>query len=199
MDSVLGTRIRDARYSEAVFIDGSATLEAAAHAMLEADTDAVFVDERGRIGVVTGLKLTRACMIRRLPPETPVREIAQFEVVSIEADQLLVDALLIMTRSNKRRIAVTADGRYVGLLRDLDILGLFAGNSQLIPGRIARATSAADLAGAAQDIQDQVERLHRQRGCASRPSTASRPISTADCMASSSRSSRLLQSVKLAA
>ncbi|MGH1569509.1 DUF294 nucleotidyltransferase-like domain-containing protein [Methylobacterium sp. P31] len=162
MDSVLGTRIRDARYREAVFIDGSASLEAAAHAMLEADTDAVFVDERGQIGVVTGLKLTRACMIRRLPLETPVREIAQFEVVSIEADQLLVDALLIMTRSNKRRIAVTADGRYVGLLRDLDLLGLFAGNSQLIPGRIARATSVADLAGAARDIQDQVERLYRQ-------------------------------------
>jgi CBS domain-containing protein len=162
MDSVLGTRIRDARYREAVFIDGSASLEAAAHVMLEADTDAVFVDECGRIGVVTGLKLTRACMIRRLPLETPVREIAQFEVVSIEADQLLVDALLIMTRSNKRRIAVTADGRYVGLLRDLDLLGLFAGNSQLIPGRIARATSVADLAGAARDIQDQVERLYRQ-------------------------------------
>ncbi|AWN43821.1 DUF294 nucleotidyltransferase-like domain-containing protein [Methylobacterium durans] len=162
IDSVLSTRIRDARYSEAVFIRGCATLQAAAHAMLEADTDAVFVDDGERTGVVTGLKLTRACMIRRLPAETPVREIAQFEVVSIDADQLLVDALLIMTRSNKRRIAVTVDRRYVGLLRDLDILGLFAGNSQLIPGRIARATSVADLSGAARDIQDQVERLHRQ-------------------------------------
>ena len=67
-----------------------------------------------------------------------------------------------MTRFNKRRIAVKADGRYVGLLRDLDILGLFAGNSQLIPGRIARATSAEALSEAAHDIQEQVERLYRQ-------------------------------------
>jgi CBS domain-containing protein len=50
----------------------------------------------------------------------------------------------------------------VGFLEDIDILGLFAGNSQLIPGRIERARSIDDLAGAAQDIQAQVERLHRQ-------------------------------------
>ena len=40
--------------------------------------------------------------------------------------------------------------------------GLFAGNSQLIPGRIDRARGLDDLAGAARDIQAQVERLHRQ-------------------------------------
>ncbi|GJE44067.1 DUF294 nucleotidyltransferase-like domain-containing protein [Methylobacterium soli] len=162
MDSVLSTRIRNVRYGAAVFVKASDTLEQAAHAMLEADIDAVYVDDDGRIGVVTGLKLTRASIIQRLPLDTPVREIAQFDVVAIDADDLLVGALLIMTRFNKRRIAVKAEGRYVGLLRDLDILGLFAGNSQLIPGRIARATSIAELSEAARNIQEQVERLHRQ-------------------------------------
>ncbi|MER2265368.1 cyclic nucleotide-binding domain-containing protein, partial [Methylobacterium oxalidis] len=162
MDSVLSTRIRDIRYGAAVFVNGGDTLEQAAHAMLDADIDAVYVEDDGRVGVVTGLKLTRASIIRHLPVDTPVREIAQFEVVSIDADDLLVDALLIMTRSNKRRLAVKADGSYAGVLRDLDILGVFAGNSQLIPGRIARATAIADLSEAAGDIQEQVERLHRQ-------------------------------------
>ena len=67
-----------------------------------------------------------------------------------------------MTRHNKRRLAVHADGAFVGFLEDIDILGLVAGNSQLIPGRIDRARSLDDLAAAASDIQDQVERLHRQ-------------------------------------
>ena len=92
MDSVLSTRIRNVRYGAAAFVKGSDTLEQAAHAMLEADTDAVFVDDKGsRTGVVTGLKLTRASIIQRLPLDTPVREIAQFEVVSIDADDLLVE------------------------------------------------------------------------------------------------------------
>jgi CBS domain-containing protein len=67
-----------------------------------------------------------------------------------------------MTKHDKRRLAVRSNGRYAGFLEDIDILGLFAGNSQLIPGRIERARTMDDLAAAARDIQAQVERLHRQ-------------------------------------
>ena len=68
-----------------------------------------------------------------------------------------------MTRHDKRRLAVRTAGRVTSaFLEDIDILGLVAGNSQLIPGRIDRAQRLDDLAQAAQDIQEQVERLHRQ-------------------------------------
>ncbi len=67
-----------------------------------------------------------------------------------------------MPRHNKRRLAVTSNGDFSGILEDIDILGLVAGNSQLIPGRIDRARSVAHLEMPARDIQDQVERLHRQ-------------------------------------
>ena len=87
-DSVLSTRIRNVRYGAAVFVKAGDTLEQAAHAMLEADIDAVYVDDNGRIGVVTGLKLTRASIIQRLPLDTPVREITRFDVVAIDADDL---------------------------------------------------------------------------------------------------------------
>ncbi len=159
-ESVFAARVRDVRHCPAAFLDGTATLREAAERMYEADIDAVFVEDGERIGVVTGLKLTRATMIQGLPAETPVRDIAQFPVVAIDADSRVVDALLIMTRGNKRRIAVRSEGRFTGLLRDIDILGLFAGNSQLIPGRIARATSLDDLVLAARDIEEQVARLH---------------------------------------
>jgi CBS domain-containing protein len=68
-----------------------------------------------------------------------------------------------MTRHNKRRLAVQANGGFVGVLEDIDILGLVAGNSQLVPGRIDRAQGVDDLALAAQDIQRQVERLAGER------------------------------------
>ena len=50
-----------------------------------------------------------------------------------------------MTHHNKRRLAVESNGQYVGVLEDIDILGLVAGNSQLIPGRIDRARAIDDL------------------------------------------------------
>jgi CBS domain-containing protein len=161
-ESVLRSRVRDARYGPAVMVDGGMTIEAVGHRMRESDINALFVQDGDRRGVVTGMNLSKAVVLGRLPLDTPVRDICHFEIVSVDADDFLFEALLLMTRHNKRRIAVRSDSRYVGFLEDIDLLGLFAGNSQLIPGRIDRARSLDDLVGPARDIQAQVERLHRQ-------------------------------------
>jgi CBS domain-containing protein len=111
---------------------------------------------------VTGMNLSKAVVLRRLLLETAVRDVCHFDIVSVDLDDFIFEALLLMTKHDKRRLAIRSNSHYVGFLEDIDILGLFAGNSQLIPGRIDRSRSIDDLAGAAQDIQAQVERLHRQ-------------------------------------
>lgn len=161
-ESVLRARVRDARFGPAVPIDGGATIEAAGHRMRENDINALVVRDGDRLGVVTGMNLSKAVVLGRLPLDTPIRDVCHFELVSVDLDDFLFDALLLMTRHNKRRIAVRSGGSYVGFLEDIDILGLFAGNSQLIPGRIDRARNVDDLVDPARDIQTQVERLHRQ-------------------------------------
>lgn len=162
MESVLRARVRDAMRHRAAFVDGSATIAEAGAAMGEADVNALFVRDGERIGVVTGMNLGKAAVLRRLPLSTPVAEVTHFDVVAVQADDLLLDALLAMTRHNKRRLAVRDGSGFVGFLEDIDLLGRFAGNSQLIPGRIAGARSVAELAEPARAIQDQVERLWRQ-------------------------------------
>lgn len=162
VESVLRARVRDASRGPAIFIDGAASLEQAGRRMQEANINALFVRDGERTGVVTGMNLAKAVMLKRLPLETPVREICHFDVIAVEADNFIFDALLLMTRHDKRRVAVRTNGEFTGFLEDIDILGLVAGNSQLIPGRIDRARGLEDLAIAARDIQAQVERLHRQ-------------------------------------
>lgn len=164
VESVLRARVRDAARGKAVFIDGAETIEQAGLRMQEADINALFVRDGERIGVVTGMNLSKGVVLKRLPLDTPVRAVSHFDVVAVEEDDFLFDALLAMTRHDKRRVAVrAAQGRgYAGFLEDIDILGLVAGNSQLIPGRIDRARGLEELGVAARQIQDQVERLHRQ-------------------------------------
>ena len=65
-----------------------------------------------------------------------------FDVVAVDADDFVFEALHHDDPHNKRRLAVRSNGSYVGILEDIDILGLFAGNSQLIPGRIDRAAAS---------------------------------------------------------
>jgi len=162
MESVLRARVRDARYRPAVFTDGSTTIEEAGRIMRERDNNALFIRDGGRVGVVTGMNLSKAAVLSRLPLETAVREVGHFDIVAIDLDDFISSALILMTRHNKRRLAVKSNGAYVGMLEDIDILGLVAGNSQLIPGRIERAHNVDELVAPAVDIQHQVERLERQ-------------------------------------
>lgn len=162
VESVLRARVRDVRYRAAVFVDGGISIEQAGRCMRDNDINALFVRDGQRLGVVTGMNLSKAVVLRRLPLGTAIREACHFDVVSIDLDDFVFEALLLMTKHGKRRLAISSNSHYVGFLEDIDILGLFAGNSQLIPGRIQRARGIDDLAGAARDIQAQVERLHRQ-------------------------------------
>src|SRR5262245_6681451 len=163
MESVLRARVRDARAHPAVFIDGTATIEAAGRLMRERDNNALFVRDAERIGIVTGMNLSKAVVLDHRPLDTQVRVVSHFDVVAVEEDDFIFEALILMTRHSKRRLAVKANGSYVGVLEDIDILGLVAGNSQLVPGRIDRAQNVDDLAQAAQDIGRQVERLAGER------------------------------------
>jgi CBS domain-containing protein len=88
--------------------------------------------------------------------------VSHFDIVSVDADDFVFEALLLMTRHDKRRLAVREAGAFTGFLEDIDILGLFAGNSQLVPGRIDRARSIDELIAVAPDIEAQVQRLHDQ-------------------------------------
>jgi len=163
MESVLRARVHDARGHPAVFIDGTATIEAAGHLMRERDNNALFVRDGERIGIVTGMNLSKAVVLDRRPLDTKVQAVSHFDVVAVEQDDFIFEALILMTRHSKRRLAVKANGSYIGVLEDIDILGLVAGNSQLVPGRIDRARGVEDLALAAQDIGRQVERLAGER------------------------------------
>lgn len=162
VDQVLRARVRDARLQDANFIDAEKTMVEAGRMMRDTNNNALFVRDGERIGIVTGMNLSKAAVLQALPLTTKVSDIAHFEIQSVEADDFIFEALIKMTRHNKRRLAVTKGGKYVGVLEDIDILGLVAGNSQLIPGRIDRAKTIEDLALPARDVQDQVERLHKQ-------------------------------------
>jgi CBS domain-containing protein len=158
----LRAHIRDARLRPPAFIEATASIEQAERMMSEVEAASLLVRDGARTGIVTRTNLSKAAILQKLPLDTPVGECTSWNLIGVGEDEFVYDALIAMTRHNKRRLVVTRDGEAVGVLEDIDILGLFAGNSQLIPGRIDRAKALPDLAVAAHDIQSQVERLHRQ-------------------------------------
>ena len=85
-------------------------------------------------------------------------------MISLTPDDFIYSALILMTKTNKRRVPVHDGTSYIGILEDIELLGFLAGNAQMVAGRIDRAATVPDLIEAARDIGEQV------RCCAARPS-----------------------------
>ncbi|MEQ1714414.1 MAG: putative nucleotidyltransferase substrate binding domain-containing protein [Hyphomicrobium sp.] len=162
MNQVLRARVSETRLHDVCYIDASATIADAARKMEDLHNNTLFVKDGARTGIITGTNLSKAAVLMARPLDTRVGDVAHFNIFTVDANDFIFEALIKMTRHRVRRLAVVSEGSYIGTLEDIDILGLVAGNSQLIPGRIDRARSIADLEPAARDIQGQVERLHRQ-------------------------------------
>jgi CBS domain-containing protein len=160
--SLMRARVAELFLHPPAFIDASDTIEAAGHLMREIDSNALLVRDGKRIGIITGMNLSKAVVLRRKSIQTPVREFAHFDVVTLRPDDFVSSALVLMTKCNKRRLAVRDGERYVGILEDIDVLGFLAGSAQVVAGRIDRASSLDDLAIASREIEAQVRTLRRQ-------------------------------------
>ena len=160
--SLTRSRISELFLHPAAFIDANETIEAAGHMMRKIDSNTLFVRDGERIGIITGMNLSKAVVLRRQSIQTPVRDLAHFDLVTMRPDDFVSSALVLMTKLNKRRVAVRDGERFVGVLEDIDVLGFLAGSAQVVAGRIERASSLDDLAIAARETSAQVRTLRRQ-------------------------------------
>ncbi len=160
--SLMRARISELFLHPAAFIEAADTIEAAGHMMREIDSNALFVRDGERIGIITGMNLSKAVVLRRQSIQTPVREFTHFDVVTLRPHDFVSSALVLMTKLNKRRVAVHDGERFVGILEDIDVLGFLAGSAQVVAGRIDRASTREDLAVAARETVTQVRVLRRQ-------------------------------------
>jgi CBS domain-containing protein len=159
---LMNARVADLFLHSATFIDAADSIQRAGAQMREMNSYALFVRDGERTGILTRSDLVNAAILERQPIDSPVGPLARRPIICVAPDDFVSTALLRMTKHNKRRVAVAENGEFVGVLEDIDLLSFLAGNSQLVAGRIDRASSVGDLASAAQKIEPQIRMLRRQ-------------------------------------
>ncbi len=159
---LMNARVADLFLRHATFIDAADSIQRAGARMRKMNSYALFVRDGERTGILTRSDLVNAAILERQPIDSPVGPLARHPIICVAPDDFVSTALLRMTKHNKRRVAVVKNGEFAGVLEDIDLLSFLAGNSQLVAGRIDRASSVADLASAAQKIEPQIRMLRRQ-------------------------------------
>ncbi|MBB4197518.1 hypothetical protein CCR94_22365 [Rhodoblastus sphagnicola] len=160
--SLMHARVRDLEMMPAVPIDATESIKAAGRKMQTIECNALLVRDGERVGIVTGMNLAKAVLLKDMTIDEPVGSIAHFDLVAVTPDDFVSHVLLLMTKHNKRRVVVRQGDDFLGIIEDIDLLGHFAGNSQLVSSRIDRAANLDELGAAARQIADQIKPLRRQ-------------------------------------
>ncbi len=120
----MGQSIREIMTSNPSTVDPNKTVVEAARIMKQEDAGVVPVTENGRL---TGMVTDRDIAIRVVaegkdPQSTTVREVASTDLVTIDPQQDLDEALRLMAKHQVRRLPVVEeDGRLVGVVAQADV------------------------------------------------------------------------------
>jgi CBS domain-containing protein len=108
-------------------ISPDATLAEAAAMMRDARVGAILVEEQGAyVGIVSETDLVRKGMANQLnASQAKVRDVMSSPVITIEQDRSAHDASDLMAEKGIRHLAVSEDGRIVGIVTVRDLLRYF--------------------------------------------------------------------------
>ena len=115
--------VRDAMTQDARSIGASASVVEAARLMREQHIGSLPVTEDERlVGMITDRDITTRVVAESVVPETTsVEDVYSRDLISVEPDNGLDEALQLMARHQVRRLAVVENGRLVGMVAQADI------------------------------------------------------------------------------
>ena len=115
--------VRDAMTGDPLSIGASASVVEAARLMREQHINSLPVTEDERlVGMITDRDIpTRVVAESAVPETTSVGDVCSRDLISVEPNNDLEEALQLMARHQVRRLPVVENGRLVGMVAQADI------------------------------------------------------------------------------
>ena len=147
----VGTLIR----ADPIVCAPSAPIRDVAEMMTDAHATSVVVDRGdGSLGIVTDRDLRTRVVAKGLPGETPVSEVMSAPAYTCPPDRLGGDVLLDMFDRGFRHFpVVSATGRILGVIEELDLVAAETRSSFYLRRRIARAQTIDELIEASGELR----------------------------------------------
>ena len=116
-------KIRDVMTPSPRTVESSAPVQEAAKIMRDEDVGAIPIVENGSlVGIVTDRDIALNVVAEGNDSSTPVSQIAAGDLVTVDPEQSLDEALRLMAQHKVRRLPVVEeDGRPVGIIAQADI------------------------------------------------------------------------------
>ena len=114
----------------------------------------ILVEDNDTYSIVTDTDIRVKMILGSLHVEDNIEKIATKNIITIDINDFLFNALLTMTHKEIKRLVVTEAGKIVGILEQLDLLSYFANHSHLVSVQIDKAQSVDDLKNLQKDLKN---------------------------------------------
>ncbi len=114
----------------------------------------IIVDDSNEQRIVTNSDLRYGVLLGSISVNDAIATIATKKIITIDINDFLFNALLVMTHSGIKRVVVMDEDRIVGVLEQLDLLSYFANHSHLIAVQIERAENIEELKELQSDLKN---------------------------------------------
>jgi CBS domain-containing protein len=132
------------------FVDKNEPIKSAVIKKENSKSSAIIVDNNS---IVTDSNL-RKVIINEISPASPIYTIATNNLITIDEEDFLFNALLLMTKHNIKRLIVSSDNKLIGSIEQIDLLSYFSNHSYLISVKIEKAQNIQDLKEITNSLSD---------------------------------------------
>ncbi len=162
-NELMRTRVQQLIIREPVSIATSASVFEAGQRMTEEGVSSLLIsaadDPAQMVGIITDRDLRTRFIAAGLPLETAVTSIMSENLISIEAQQYVFEAMLAMLRYRIHHLPVMRDRHPVGVISLSDLIRYESQNSLLVVARILRAQDVEELSGLKPEIEASFVRM----------------------------------------
>jgi CBS domain-containing protein len=136
-------------------LSGDTPVQEAAVQMAQSNQTAVIVQDESQslIGIVTDQDFRDRVVAKGLPYSTPIRHIMTESPGTVNHNQLVFEAMMLMLRNNTQHVPVLKNSEVVGMVSQSDLVKYQSRNSLFLVNSIFNATSVVELAALKKDVQ----------------------------------------------
>jgi CBS domain-containing protein len=155
--------IEDGYIHPAIFIDEDSSIYEAVKKMSDSNSTSIFINYKdGSVGVVTDSNLRNRVILKQKDYSEKIGEIATKGLITVEYNDFLYNALLLMIEHSIKRLVVTRDKEIIGVMEQIDLLSALSHKSYLIDIKIKKAKNLDDIKNAIKDVSHLITSLQNR-------------------------------------
>ena len=122
-DSNSLTPVKEIMSKVLIFVNPDTTAHQVAKMMNEGGIRAIFIKEQEKfVGIITDRDFATKVAVNKLPFDTPVKNIMSSPIITVDYKEPMSIAAKLMGDKKIRKLAVTDNGKIVGILRAIDFV-----------------------------------------------------------------------------